>query len=145
MRGIKSLIRNDESLYSTTSSLSKDKDSSTTEEKKNNNNNSNRNTTYYYRLTVKDNGIGMEHNKIGDMFGRVLSGSKYGVRQCRGKFGLGAKMALIWSKKSTGLPISIKTGYSDKPKQYPLKISSVILDINIHTNEPNILENIFFI
>lgn len=86
----------------------------------------------------------MEHNKIGDMFGRVLSGSKYGVRQCRGKFGLGAKMALIWSKKSTGLPISIKTGYSDKPKQYPLKISNVVLDINIHTNEPNILENILY-
>jgi hypothetical protein len=28
----------------------------------------------------------------------VLSGTKYGVRQTRGKFGLGAKMALLWSK-----------------------------------------------
>lgn len=36
------------------------------------------------------------------MLGRVLAGSKYGVRQTRGKFGLGAKMALIWAKKSTG-------------------------------------------
>lgn len=56
----------------------------------------------------------------------VLAGSKYGVRQTRGKFGLGAKMvrlvsrvlkraacshvhlqALIWSRKSTGMPIEI--------------------------------------
>lgn len=86
----------------------------------------------------------MEHNKIGDMFGRVLSGSKYGVRQCRGKFGLGAKMALIWSKKSTGLPINIKTGYCEKTTQNPIKISNVILDINIHTNEPNIIKYIFY-
>lgn len=37
----------------------------------------------------------------------VLSSSKYGVRQARGKYGMGAKMALIWSKKSTGLPIQV--------------------------------------
>ena len=30
-----------------------------------------------------------------------------GVKQTRGKFGLGAKMALIWSKMTTGLPFSI--------------------------------------
>ena len=47
----------------------------------------------------------MEHNDIPNMLGRVLSGTKYGVRQTRGKFGLGSKMALIWSKQTTGLPI----------------------------------------
>ncbi|CAN0488669.1 unnamed protein product, partial [Laminaria digitata] len=41
------------------------------------------------------------------MLGVVLSSSKYGVRQARGKYGMGAKMALIWSKKSTGLPIQV--------------------------------------
>lgn len=40
----------------------------------------------------------MRHEDIPDMLGRVLSGTKFGVRQTRGKFGLGAKMALIWSK-----------------------------------------------
>lgn len=40
----------------------------------------------------------MKHEDIPDMLGRVLSGTKFGVRQTRGKFGLGAKMALIWSK-----------------------------------------------
>lgn len=40
--------------------------------------------------------MGMAHKDIPDMLGRVLSGTKYGVKQTRGKFGLGAKMALIW-------------------------------------------------
>ena len=33
----------------------------------------------------------------------MLSGTKYGVQQSRGRFGLGAKMALIWSKMSTAV------------------------------------------
>ncbi|PKU85026.1 DNA topoisomerase 6 subunit B [Dendrobium catenatum] len=40
----------------------------------------------------KDNGRGMPHDDIPNMFGRVLSGTKYGLKQTRGKFGLGAKM-----------------------------------------------------
>lgn len=66
----------------------------------------------YYRITCKDNGCGMPHDKMPDMLGRVLAGSKYGVRQTRGKFGLGAKMALIWSKKSTGLPIEVRSAHA---------------------------------
>lgn len=50
----------------------------------------------------------MAHKDIPEMLGRVLSGTKYGVKQTRGKFGLGAKMALIWSKMSTGLPIEVR-------------------------------------
>ena len=65
----------------------------------------------YYRITCRDNGCGMPHEKIPDFLGRVLAGSKYGVRQTRGKFGLGAKMALIWAKKSTGMPIEVRTAH----------------------------------
>ena len=43
---------------------------------------------------MKDNGCGMNHEKIPDLLGRVLSGSKYGVRQSRGKFGLGKQKPL---------------------------------------------------
>lgn len=46
----------------------------------------------YYLVTCKDNGCGMAPTNIGDSFGRVLSGSKHGIRQTRGKYGLGAKM-----------------------------------------------------
>ncbi|KAF3683479.1 DNA topoisomerase 6 subunit B [Capsicum annuum] len=81
----------------------------------------------YYRVTCKDNGRGMPHDDIPNMFGRVLSGTKYGLKQTRGKFGLGAKMALIWSKMSTGLPIEIAS--SMKSQNYT---SFCRLDIDIH-------------
>ena len=75
----------------------------------------------------------MPHNEIPKMFGTVLSGTKYGVRQERGKFGLGSKMVLIWSKMSTGLPMEIKSSQgSTKP------ISYVKLDLDLHSNSPNV-------
>ncbi|KAM1039466.1 hypothetical protein TB2_028412 [Malus domestica] len=87
----------------------------------------------FYRVTCKDNGKGMPNDDIPNMFGRVLSGTKYGLKQTRGKFGLGAKMALIWSKMSTGLPIEISS--SLKGQNY---ISFCRLDIDIHRNIPHV-------
>lgn len=48
----------------------------------------------YYLIRCIDNGCGIPEENIGDMLGRVLSGSKHGIRQTRGKFGLGAKMVV---------------------------------------------------
>jgi len=95
----------------------------------------------YFRITVKDNGCGMSHDAIPNLLGRVLSGSKYGVRQTRGKFGLGAKMALIWSKKSTGVPISIKTAHMPDPGEIGTHVSTCILDIDIYKNRPRVIEH----
>jgi DNA topoisomerase VI subunit B len=78
-------------------------------------------------MCLQDNGVGMPHKDIPNLLGRVLSGTKYGVKQTRGKFGLGAKMALIWSKMSTGLPIEVWS--AKKGQSY---ISHYKLDINIH-------------
>jgi DNA topoisomerase VI subunit B len=94
----------------------------------------------YFRIKVKDNGCGMKHEKIPDLLGRVLSGSKYGVRQTRGKFGLGAKMALIWSKKSTGVPIRITTSHRPNGGPAPSQLSKCVLDIDITKNIPRIIE-----
>lgn len=69
----------------------------------------------------------MPHDDIPDLLGRVLSGTKYGVKQTRGKFGLGAKMALIWSKMSTGLPIEIWSAMREQSF-----VSHYKLDIDIH-------------
>ena len=69
----------------------------------------------------------MPHDDIPNLLGRVLSGTKYGVKQTRGKFGLGAKMALIWSKMSTGLPIEIWSAMRDQSY-----VSHYKLDIDIH-------------
>jgi len=91
----------------------------------------------YFMISVRDNGCGMVHEAIPNLLGRVLSGSKYGVRQTRGKFGLGAKMALIWSKKSTGVPITIKTCHINS-KDY---VSTCVLDIDIYKNAPKVIEH----
>jgi DNA topoisomerase-6 subunit B len=96
----------------------------------------------YFCIKVRDNGCGMAHDKVPDLLGRVLSGSKYGVRQTRGKFGLGAKMALIWSKKSTGVPIKVTT--SHRPREgmaTPKYVSWCVLDIDITNNCPRIMEH----
>jgi DNA topoisomerase-6 subunit B len=80
--------------------------------------------------------MGMPHDKIPQMLGVVLSSTKYGVKQTRGKFGLGAKMALVWSKKSTGFPIEVWSATSpNKP------ISYCKLDIDIYKNQPRIIKH----
>jgi len=91
---------------------------------------------FYYKVTVQDNGTGMPHDRIPDMLGRVLSGTKYGMKQTRGKFGLGAKMALIWSKMSTGLPVEIWSS----TKRSNAQTSYYRLSIDIHRNEPDVVE-----
>lgn len=96
----------------------------------------------YFQIRVKDNGCGMQHEKVPDLLGRVLSGSKYGVRQTRGKFGLGAKMALIWSKKSTGVPIKVTTAHRPNVGMpTPKHLSTCVLDIDITNNCPRIIEH----
>ena len=88
----------------------------------------------FFRVSCRDNGAGMAHSSIPSMLGVVLSSTKYGVKQTRGKFGLGAKMALVWSKKSTGLPIEVRSAVSGTGD-----ISHCILDIDIHKNQPRVL------
>lgn len=88
----------------------------------------------YFVVTCKDNGMGMKHQQIPNMLGVVLSSTKYGLKQSRGKFGLGAKMALVWSKKSTGLPIEVLscTGESTPISHYKL-------DIDVYNNVPCVI------
>ena len=94
----------------------------------------------YFKITCKDNGCGIPAESVGDSLGRVLSGSKHGVRQTRGKFGLGAKMALIWSKKSSGLPITVRTAHASSATAVPSSVVEIVLDIDIFKNTPKILK-----
>ena len=76
----------------------------------------------------------MPHEQIPDMLGRVLSGTKYAMKQTRGKFGLGAKMALIWAKMSTGLPIEVLSAQAASAT-----VSYYLLDIDIPKNCPHVI------
>ena len=54
-----------------------------------------------YRVHIEDNGIGIPHDIIPSAFGQVLFGSKYKLRQTRGTFGLGGKMAILYGQITT--------------------------------------------
>ena len=94
-----------------------------------------------FRVTCKDNGTGMPHVEVPNMLGRVLSGSNYGLRQTRGKFGLGSKMALIWAKKSTGMPIEVRTAHCKDKDAVASHVTYCKLDIDILRNKPKVIEH----
>ncbi len=88
----------------------------------------------FLRLTVRDNGSGIQSEFIPPLFGRVLTGSNYGARQSRGRFGLGAKMVLLNAMSSVDLPLIIKSKHINENFT-----SYYELMINLAENEPIIL------
>lgn len=51
-------------------------------------------------------------------------------------------MALIWSKKSSGMPVTIESAHSTDPNKAPEFITRCVLDIDISRNEPKVIEHI---
>ncbi|MFX0207109.1 MAG: DNA topoisomerase VI subunit B, partial [Candidatus Hodarchaeota archaeon] len=88
----------------------------------------------FLRLTVEDNGSGVQSEFVPPLFGRVLTGSNYGARQSRGRFGLGAKMVLLNAMSSVDLPLIIKSKHLSEDFT-----SYHELMINLAENEPIIL------
>ncbi|MEM4045306.1 MAG: DNA topoisomerase VI subunit B [Fervidicoccaceae archaeon] len=93
------------------------------------------NNPSYYTITVEDNGIGIPSTVIPDAFGRVLFSSKYKLRQTRGMYGLGAKMAILYGQQNTGKPFEIYSSTAHSKKIYYYKIM-----IRMDKNEPLVLE-----
>lgn len=67
-----------------------------------------------YILTVKDNGPGVDAEHIPLAFGTVLYGSKFGLKQARGMFGLGATMAILYGQITTNKPVVVKSSTDGK-------------------------------
>jgi len=88
-----------------------------------------------YILTVKDNGPGIETKHVPLAFGTVLYGSKFGLKQARGMFGLGATMAILYGQITTNKPVSVKSSTDGK-------ISDEFeLLLDIQKNKPVILKH----
>ncbi|RLE82033.1 MAG: DNA topoisomerase VI subunit B [Thermoprotei archaeon] len=85
-------------------------------------------------VDVSDNGIGVPPEEIPSVFARVFYGSKYVLRQTRGIFGLGIKMAVLYSQITTGKPIYIKSSTPESPI-----IAEYELMIDIKRNMPIII------
>ena len=66
-----------------------------------------------YILTVRDNGPGMDAEHIPLAFGTVLYGSKFGLKQARGMFGLGATMAILYGQITTNRPVSVRSSTAE--------------------------------
>ncbi|MET1129229.1 MAG: DNA topoisomerase VI subunit B [Thermoproteota archaeon] len=88
----------------------------------------------FYRVTVEDNGIGIDPQHVPYAFGQVLYSSKYRLRQARGRFGLGAKMAILYGQIKTGYPVEVYTSPKGSSKIYYFK-----LKIDIQRNRPIVL------
>lgn len=88
-----------------------------------------------YILTVKDNGPGIDAEHIPLAFGTVLYGSKFGLKQARGMFGLGATMAILYGQITTNQPVTVKSS-SDGKIQNQFEI---LLDIQ--KNKPIIVKH----
>ena len=88
-----------------------------------------------YILTVKDNGPGIDATHVPLAFGTVLYGSKFGLKQARGMFGLGATMAILYGQITTNKPVVVKTSIDGKiQNQFEL-----LLDIQ--KNKPVIVKH----
>ena len=90
--------------------------------------------TQIYKLRVEDNGSGIPPRFIPSAFGQILYGSKYKLKQARGTFGLGGKMAVLYGQITTHQPVSVTSSTGQE------KIYSFKLMIDIQRNKPIIID-----
>jgi DNA topoisomerase-6 subunit B len=83
-----------------------------------------------YILTVKDNGPGIESKHVPLAFGTVLYGSKFGLKQARGMFGLGATMAILYGQITTNKPVTVKSNMDGKMQD------EFVMLLDIQKNKP---------
>ena len=88
-----------------------------------------------YSVHIEDNGIGIPRDIIPSAFGQVLFGSKYKLRQTRGTFGLGGKMAILYGQITTHGTATIMSSTG------PTKIHQYDLAIDIQKNKPDIVRH----
>ncbi len=88
-----------------------------------------------FRIAVQDNGPGIVRNQIGNVFGKLLYGSKFHRRRmARGQQGIGISAAGLYAQLTTGKPMRIVT--KPAPKKPALEI---LLQIDMRKNAPQML------
>ena len=91
--------------------------------------------TQIYKLHIEDNGCGIQPRFIPSAFGQILYGSKYKLKQTRGTFGLGGKMALLYGQITTHQAAVVTSSTGETNKIYTFKLM-----IDIQRNRPIILD-----
>ncbi len=88
----------------------------------------------YYRLIVEDNGPGITKEQLPKVFGKLLYGSRFHVReQSRGQQGIGISAAVLYSQLTSGKPAKVtsRTQGAEEADYFELVIDT-------DTNEPEI-------
>lgn len=89
-----------------------------------------------FRVIVEDNGPGIVKEKVPDVFGKLLFGSKFHLgRQSRGQQGIGISAAVLYAQLTTGKPAIITTRISPEKPAYKFHIK-----IDTLKNQPVIVK-----
>ncbi|MCJ7478617.1 MAG: DNA topoisomerase VI subunit B [Candidatus Nanohaloarchaeota archaeon QJJ-7] len=89
------------------------------------------------RFQVKDNAIGLSKDKIPNVFGKLLYGSKFHkLQQNRGQQGIGISAAGLYAQLTTGNPVKIYSKQMGSEDTHMFKVR-----IDTQENEPEILED----
>jgi len=91
-------------------------------------------TTSVYEVRIEDNGLGIPDEVIPSAFGQILYGSKYKLRQTRGTFGLGGKMAILYGQITTHSKAEVISGIKHS------NIAQYQLMMDIQNNRPIIMD-----
>ncbi len=94
-----------------------------------------------YKLKVEDNGPGVPPEKIPKCFGKILFGSKFSLRQARGKFGLGGTMAILYGQITTNRSARVISSRGEFGPGGD-EIYEYELQIDIEKNRPKILRRV---
>lgn len=76
-----------------------------------------------YLITIEDNGPGIVHRMIPNVFGRLLFGSRFHAhRQSRGQQGIGISATVMYGNISTGKPAHIVSKIEDEETAWKMDI-----------------------
>jgi DNA topoisomerase-6 subunit B len=90
-----------------------------------------------FRIIVEDNGPGIVRKQIGNIFAKLLYGSKFhSLKQARGQQGIGISAAVLYAQLTTGRPARITSRIDPKHPAHYME-----LHLDTKTNEPHIVKD----
>ena len=88
-----------------------------------------------YTITVEDNGPGIMPKQVGNVFGKLLYGSKFHkLRQSRGQQGIGISASVLYSQLTTDCATKVWSWIKPNTKAYYSEVKC-----NVKANEPVIV------
>ncbi len=84
-----------------------------------------------FGLRIQDNGSGIRREDAPRLLGRMLTSTRFALKQSLGTFGLGGSLALLYGQITTQRPIEITTGRIGEESKH-----KIVMRLDIEHNEP---------